>query len=487
MNRRWDSDQLTLWRLLDERKLGEVLRYESRLERWQPALSGRKAWREIASPEAGGGVLLDLGSHLVDQAIGLFGAVVRVYAELESRRGGVADDDAFVALEHRSGARSHLWASLVAAAPGPRLRVLGDRAAYVVTDVDGQEDALRAGARPSGDEAWGIEPPERWGRLITEERSEAIVSERGDWPRFYIGLERALREGSPAPVDPWEAVTGLEVLDAARRSAATATVARVGGRRRPAGADRARALRRRHRALLGQQRRGAGPALCRDRAEGVVRGCYLRALHRTLLNRRLVQARARRQGDPILGRIAGQRHNATLFRVSPTADPGSTHERGRCMDATRLPGFRRNLKTAMAGGALAIGLAVAAFALTAVEVQARPTCDGRKATIVRGDGNDVISVPKHGPQVIIAGGGSDTIIAKRNKDTVCSGDGDDFISGGTGRDRLFGEAGNDVIDEGPGSGKAYGGPRRRPPARRWRWRLTPRRRRRGPDLRPDPR
>jgi len=223
MNRRWDSDQLTLRRLLEERKLGEVLRYESRLERWQPALSGRKPWRETASPEAGGGVLLDLGSHLVDQAIVLFGAVDRVYAELETHRGG-ADDDAFLALEHRSGARSHLWASLLAAAPGPRLRVLGDRAAYVVTDVDGQEDALRAGARPSGDETWGIEPPERWGRLITEERSEVIVSERGDWPRFYIGLERALREGSPAPVDPWEAVTGLEVLDAARRSAATATV-----------------------------------------------------------------------------------------------------------------------------------------------------------------------------------------------------------------------------------------------------------------------
>src|SRR3954469_4122141 len=206
MNRRWDSDQLTLRRLLGEGKLGEVLRYESRLERWRPALSGAKPWREISSPEAGGGVLLDLGSHLVDQAIVLFGAVVRVYAELESRRGGVADDDAFLALEHRSGARSHLWASLLAATPGPRLRVLGDRAAYIVTDVDGQEDALRSGARPSGDEAWGIEPPERWGRLITEEKSEAIVSERGDWPRFYAKLERALRQGSPAPVNPWDAV-----------------------------------------------------------------------------------------------------------------------------------------------------------------------------------------------------------------------------------------------------------------------------------------
>jgi predicted dehydrogenase len=223
MNRRWDSDQLTLRRLLDERKLGEVLRYESRLERWQPALSGRKPWREVSPPEAGGGVLLDLGSHLVDQAIALFGPVARVYAELESRR-GAADDDAFLALEHRSGARSHLWASLLAATPGPRLRVLGDRAAFIVTDVDGQEDALRSGARPGGDEAWGIEPTERWGRLITEERSEAIVSERGDWPRFYTLLERALREGSQPPVDPWEAVIGLEVLDAARRSAATATV-----------------------------------------------------------------------------------------------------------------------------------------------------------------------------------------------------------------------------------------------------------------------
>lgn len=227
MNRRWDSDQLTLRRLLTEGKLGEVLRYESRLERWQPALSRQKPWNEVSPPEAGGGVLLDLGSHLVDQAIVLFGAVARVYAELENRRGGGADDDAFLALEHRSGARSHLWTSLLSATPGPRLRVLGDRAAYIVTEVDGQEDALRSGARPSGDEAWGVEPPERWGRLITEKRSEAIVSERGDWPRFYTGLERALREGSEAPVDPWDAVAGLEVLDAARRSSATATVVAV--------------------------------------------------------------------------------------------------------------------------------------------------------------------------------------------------------------------------------------------------------------------
>jgi predicted dehydrogenase len=223
MNRRWDSDQLTLRRLIDEGRLGKVLRYESRFERWRPALSDPGRWRETSQPEAGGGILLDLGSHLVDQAIVLFGEVKRVYAEIDNHRGGGADDDVFLALEHDSGVRSHLWASLLVASPGPRLRVLGDGAAYVVNDLDGQEQALVSGARP-GDEGWGAEPQEKWGELINEQGSESIASERGDWPRFYSQLERALRQGSSAPVDPGDAVAGLEILDAARRSAATGTV-----------------------------------------------------------------------------------------------------------------------------------------------------------------------------------------------------------------------------------------------------------------------
>lgn len=221
MNRRWDSDQLTLRRLLEEQRLGKVLRYESRLERWRPALSEPRPWSETSPPEAGGGVLLDLGPHLVDQAVVLFGEVKRVYAELVNHRGGGADDDAFLALEHGSGVRSHLWASLLAASPGPRLRVLGDGAAYVVTDVDGQEEALVSGARPSDKGDWGTEPREKWGRLINEQGTESIPSERGDWPRFYSQLERALREGSSPPINPRDAVAGLEILDAARRSAAS--------------------------------------------------------------------------------------------------------------------------------------------------------------------------------------------------------------------------------------------------------------------------
>jgi predicted dehydrogenase len=218
-NRRWDSDHLTLRKLLAEGKLGDVLRHESRFERWRPE-PRTDAWRETAGPAKGGGVLLDLGSHLVDQALQLFGPVSHVYAEIDNRRGSAGDDDAFVALQHHSGTYSHLWMSALAAASGPRLRVLGTRAAYVVAEVDGQEDALRSGRRPDDPGTWGIEPDSRWGRLVKDEESEAVPSEPGAWPAFYTQLERALRVGEPPPVDPAEGVATLEVIDAARRSAA---------------------------------------------------------------------------------------------------------------------------------------------------------------------------------------------------------------------------------------------------------------------------
>lgn len=216
-NRRWDSDHLTLRRLLSEGALGDVFRYESRLERWRPDPRA-DAWRETTVPAQGGGVLLDLGSHLVDQALQLFGPVTDVYAEIDSRRGSPGDDDAFLALRHRSDTYSHLRMSAVTAAPGPRLRVLGNGAAYVIAHVDGQEDALRSGMRPDGPDQWGIEPESRWGRLVKGDESEPAPSEPGAWPAFYTEFERALRKGGPPPVDPADGVATLEVLDAARRS-----------------------------------------------------------------------------------------------------------------------------------------------------------------------------------------------------------------------------------------------------------------------------
>jgi scyllo-inositol 2-dehydrogenase (NADP+) len=218
-NRRWDSDQLTLRRLIRDGRLGDVHRYESRIDRWYPELRAGK-WIEATPPAEGGGVLLDIGTHLVDQALILFGPARDVYGEVDRRRGGPADDDAFVAIEHDSGVRSHLWASSVAAAPGPRLRVLGSRAAFVVEEPDGQEDAIQAGLRPAASSDWGAEPPERWGRLVSGDDSEPVRSENGAWPRFYAELVAALRGERPLPVDPWDAVTVLEVLERARASRA---------------------------------------------------------------------------------------------------------------------------------------------------------------------------------------------------------------------------------------------------------------------------
>jgi scyllo-inositol 2-dehydrogenase (NADP+) len=222
-NRRWDTDQLTLRQLLAENALGRVVRYESRFERWRPE-GNAGAWRETQSPEQGGGLLLDLGSHLVDQALVLFGPTIDVYAEIEARRGGRADDDVFIALRHVAGPISHLWASAVAPAPGPRLRVQGTAAGFVIAAVDPQEDALRAGARPDTASAWGMPPDWEYGRLVTGEVSVPVPPEPGNWPRFYSLLRDALIDRGPAPVDPRDAVATLRVLEAARTSARERTV-----------------------------------------------------------------------------------------------------------------------------------------------------------------------------------------------------------------------------------------------------------------------
>lgn len=221
-NRRWDGDFITIRRLVAAGSLGTIFRFESRFDRWRPTPKG--TWRERGDPAEAGGILYDLGSHLIDQALVLLGPVTSVYAELDRRRAGVeADDDSFLALAHASGARSHLGMSAVAAQPIVRLRVLGSRAAYVKHGLDVQEEALRRGERPD-QPGWGEEPPARWGSLGAGADAQPVPTARGEYPAFYARVARALRDGSPMPVNPEDALAGLRIIEAAQRSAATGEV-----------------------------------------------------------------------------------------------------------------------------------------------------------------------------------------------------------------------------------------------------------------------
>ncbi|NUR94519.1 MAG: Gfo/Idh/MocA family oxidoreductase [Kribbellaceae bacterium] len=206
-NRRWDADFLTLQRILAAGELGTVYAFESRFEWWRP--DGMHGWKGETAVADGGGILFDLGSHLIDQAVQLFGPVGEVLAD-GNRRVGAADDDTVVILRHTSGTSSRLTMSSVAALPGPRFRVLGSRAGYVKDGLDGQEAALTAGVSPT-DPAFGVEPPETWGRLGDVRDAVPIAPERGNYAEFY----RLLARDGDVPVDPRDAAGVLELIEQA--------------------------------------------------------------------------------------------------------------------------------------------------------------------------------------------------------------------------------------------------------------------------------
>lgn len=212
-NRRWDSDVLTLRRVIAEGRVGEVARLESRFERFASAET---------VPEAGGGILFDFGSHLVDQALWLFGPVASVYAETGPPGHGPAREQRFfAALQHAGGMVSHLVGDWVQGAPADRFRLTGSAGAYVVgPGMDGQEATLIAGGRPGGTD-WGAEPPEAWGWLQRGEEREPVPSERGRWDLLYAGFAAAVLGQGPPPVLVADAIAALTVLEACATSART--------------------------------------------------------------------------------------------------------------------------------------------------------------------------------------------------------------------------------------------------------------------------
>lgn len=224
-NRRWDGDFLTLRKLLAAQALGHVTRFESRFERWQPSIA--KAWKARATAADGGGALFDLGSHLIDQALQLFGPATVLHAELKARRSDErADDDVFLVLRHDSGVTSHLTMNMLCAQQGPRFRMLGSIGGFTKNGVDPQEPYIAAGGSPL-DPAYGQEAPEWAGLLGRDGHLDRLPTERGAYPEFYRILAEKILDGGtasalPLPVNPEDAVEVLKIIEKARKVASAA-------------------------------------------------------------------------------------------------------------------------------------------------------------------------------------------------------------------------------------------------------------------------
>jgi scyllo-inositol 2-dehydrogenase (NADP+) len=215
-NRRWDADFLTVLDVLAGGGLGDVMLAELRWDRFRPAI--KPGWRE-AMVDQGGGMLADLGPHLIDQALQLFGKPEAIAADLAAQRMGVVVDDYFELTFHYGERRVILSASTLVVSPRPRFSLHGTQGSFVKHGLDPQEAVLRAGAT-ANDAGYGEEAPEAFGILTPAEGGpELVPSVRGDWRLYYEGMADAILDGAPPPVDPADALLGLRLIALARQSA----------------------------------------------------------------------------------------------------------------------------------------------------------------------------------------------------------------------------------------------------------------------------
>jgi predicted dehydrogenase len=210
-NRKWDSDALTIKRIIKEGTLGNIFRLDSRFERFKPELTPG-SWRESQTASEGGGNLLDLQPHLVSTALDWFGPAELISSSVRSIRGG-SDDDITLVLKHESGVDSYLSASAINGAPGPRIRVTGDKGSLIINDLDPQEPLLRSGKYPKGGQ-WS-ESTKSEAFLHLGDKVISYPSVDGNYSLFYIQVKQAL-SGGVWPVTTDEALSVAEIIDKAR-------------------------------------------------------------------------------------------------------------------------------------------------------------------------------------------------------------------------------------------------------------------------------
>jgi scyllo-inositol 2-dehydrogenase (NADP+) len=223
-NRRWDGDFLTVKHAIAEGWLGTVYHYEAHLDRFRPKV--REVWREQAGK--GSGILYDLGSHLIDQALLLFGMPRAVTADAFLQRPGAQAVDYFHLAMDYGRMRAILHGALLVPGPGPHFSVHGDGGSFLKYGMDPQEQALAAGRMPGG-EAWGADDPANYGEVISAGGARRrIETLRGDYQRYYEAMADAIERGARLPVDPADSRDGLRVIEAAVESAREGRTVRIG-------------------------------------------------------------------------------------------------------------------------------------------------------------------------------------------------------------------------------------------------------------------
>ena len=212
-NRKWDSDSLTIKKIINEGVLGNIFRLDSRFERFRPVLSAR-SWRENQSPNEGGGNLLDLQPHLISTALDWFGPADLIASSVRSIRGG-SDDDSTLVLRHHGGVDSYLSVSSINAASGPRIRITGDKGSLVINDIDPQETLLKNGKYPVGG-VWN-QSTKSIATLHFGDKTIDYPSVDGNYTHFYTQVKQAL-EGGSWPVSINEALAVAKIIDEARET-----------------------------------------------------------------------------------------------------------------------------------------------------------------------------------------------------------------------------------------------------------------------------
>ncbi len=236
-NRRWDGDFLTVQQLLADRTLGRLVTFSSRFDRFRP-VTRSGTWKEASHP--GNGILFDLGPHLVDQALTLFGTPDTLTASVRRERDGTEIEDAFdLTLEFPDGLRALLGATVIAAEPAPRFLLHGTHGSFRKFGVDPQEPALVAGAHVpqlGAAELWLREPKEHFGELtIAPDPANAPTTlihtrpetQTGDYRGFYNNVVAAVRGEQPLPVSPEDAWRAIRLLELARQSSQEQRTLRV--------------------------------------------------------------------------------------------------------------------------------------------------------------------------------------------------------------------------------------------------------------------